>query len=435
MFRNLSQKDEVIRSNISKYAIAHLIGKFPGLTVTFIYREIMALQKMGLKIDTFSIWRPDPDQVSSEAMGFIDTTFYIFPLKWLKFVRVHFYFLVTRPVRYIKTFFFVLTRPGMRISHRRRTFFHFLYAIYMAAEVERRGLQHIHAHFALNAATAALVISRLLGITYSITAHANDIFDDPVLLKEKLENAKFVITISEYNHHYLQGIATTSNIHIVNYGLDLSQFQPLTKRTNSELPIILAVGRLVEKKGYPDLIQACRILVERGYRFKCKIVGDGPQKDLLQRLIAEANLDEVVTLEGLVLQEHLVHYWKQATIFALPCVVAQDGDRDGMPNVLIEAMALQIPVVSTSLVGIPEFVGHGHSGFLAPPGDTSALADVISELLDDETLRVRMAYNARIAVEEYFDLDRNVSKLLGIYAQYGLIESVGTAHFQEMVSP
>lgn len=424
-----------MRPNISKHAVAHLIQVFPNLTITFVYREIMALEAMGLKIDTFSIWRPKPQQVSSEAKGFLDTTFYIFPLKWLRFIKAHLYFLITRPAKYVGTFIFVLTRPGMKFSHLRRTFLHFLYGIYLASEIKQRNLQHIHAHFALNAATVALIISRLLGITFSITAHANDIFDDPILLKEKLENAKFVITISEYNRRYLQSVAATHNLHIVNYGLDLRQFRPLTERTKSDVPIILAVGRLVEKKGYPDLIESCRILVERGYQFKCKIVGDGPQRPLLQQLISEAALDEVVSLEGIVLQENLMDYWKQATVFALPCVVGPDGDRDGMPNVLIEAMALQIPVVSTSLVGIPEFIQHGHSGLLAAPGDTAGLADMLGKLLDDETLRANLAHNGRLAVEEYFDLDCNIRKLLAIYAQYGLWVPDEIAQFQKVVSP
>lgn len=397
--------------------------------MTFVYREIMALREMGVNIDTFSIWKPRRDQVSGEARDLIDTTFYIFPLEWPKFLYAQLYFLVTRPIKYVSTFFYVLTRPGMRVSHRRRTFFQFFYAIHLAAEIEKRGIRHIHAHFALNAATVAMVIGRLLGITYSVTAHANDIFDDPVLLKEKLENARVVTTISEYNRQYLQQcFDLTNKIHVVHCGLDFRQFRPLSKPTNDKVPVILSIGRLVEKKGFSYLIQACQILAERGYHFKCKIVGDGPQGEILRRMIVDVDLDGIVTLEGAVLQEHLRSYWQKATVFALPCVVGRDQDRDGIPVVLIEAMAFQIPSVSTVISGIPELIEHGHSGFLAPPGDVRALADLIGELLDDPALRARIAHNARATVEQNFSLDHSVSQLLGIYEQYGLIEPADIAH-------
>jgi len=404
----------------SKPPIAHLAQIFPSLTMTFVYREIMALRAMGVNIDTFSIWKPNPTKVSQEARHLIDTTFYILPLSWFKFLKAHLYFLLTCPHKYVPTLFYVLTRPGMKFSHRRRTFFQFLYAVYLATEIKKRGIQHIHAHFALNAATVALVISRLLDITYSLTAHANDIFDDPVLLKEKLENAKFAITISDYNKQYLQQFVSADKIYIVYYGLDLDRFVPLSECTTGSVPIIFSIGRLVEKKGFPYLIEACQILVKRNYHFKCEIVGEGPQRDMLQKMIAEAHLEGIVSLEGAVLQENLLDYWRKATIFVLPCVIGEDGDRDGMPNVLIEAMALQVPVISTSIVGIPEFIQHGHSGFLALPRDAQTLAELIGRMLDDPVLRDQMRRNARIITEQSFDLQHNVRQILDLYKQHEL---------------
>ena len=420
MSSDTSQNNAPMKSD-AKPVIAHLAQEFPSLTMTFVYREVMALREMGVNIDTFSIWKPSREKVSREARHLMDTTFHIFPLDWFKFPKAQLYFLITRPVKYVSTFFYVLTRPGIKPPHRRRTFFQFFYAIYMAAEIKKRGIQHIHAHFALNAATVAMVIGRLLGITYSLTAHANDIFADPVLLEEKLKNAKFTITISEYNKRYLQQFASADKIHIVHYSLDLNQFAPLPERKDGSSPVIFSIGRLVEKKGFPYLVDACRILAERGYKFKCEIVGEGPQRDILEQMIADNNLEGIVSLKGAVLQENLMEYWRKATVFALPCVIGEDGDRDGMPNVLIEAMALQLPVVSTSLVGIPEFIQHGHSGFLAPPGDAQALANLLGQCLGAPALRERMGQNARIAAEQTFDLQRNTSQILDIYKQNGLI--------------
>lgn len=401
--------------------IAHVAQRFPDLTATFVYREVMALREKGLAVDTFSIWRQDRNKVSQEARPLIDTTFYLFPLAWRAFLKAHLHFLATRPGQYLKTLFYLLTRPQMKISHRRRVLGQFFYGVHMAAEIEKRDIRHVHAHFALNAATVALVISRLLKITFSFTAHANDIFDDPVLLREKLEQAKFTITISEYNRKHLLQLCPTAPIHIVPYSLDLRKFSPLTNRIQTDLPVIFSVGRLVEKKGFPYLIQACRILVDRGYKFRCDIVGEGPLRPDLEKLISEAGLEQVVSLKGAVLQEALLDYWRRAALFVLPCVVGSDGDRDGMPNVLIEAMALQVPVISTTLVGIPEFIRPEYSGLLSPPGDAGSLAELMARMLDNPALREQMKQNARAIAEQTFDLERNMNRLMGIYRENGII--------------
>lgn len=416
----MADKSASTKNNLQP-AIAHLAQGFPNLTATFVYREVMALREKGLIIDTFSIWKPDRNEISQEARYLIDTTFYIFPLDWGKFLATQCHFLATRPGQYVKTLFYVLTRPEMKASHRRRVLGQFFYGVYLAAEIERRGIRHVHAHFALNAATVALVISRLLETTFSMIAHANDIFDDPVLLKEKLEQAKFTVTISEYNRKHLLQLCPTAKIYIVPYSLNLQKFSPLVDSVEMDPPVIFSIGRLVEKKGFPYLIQACRILVERGYQFKCDIVGEGPLRPDLEKLISEANLEQVVGLKGAVLQEALLDYWRRATLFVLPCVVGSDGDRDGMPNVLIEAMALQVPVISTTLVGIPEFIRPEYSGLLAPPEDAQTLADLIARMLDDPALRARLKQNARAIAEQTFDLERNMNRLMEIYRENGVI--------------
>ncbi len=420
MFRNISRDASTTKLGV-KPTIVHLAQEFPSLTMTFVYREVIALRERGVNIDTCSIWKPNIKNVSREARHLADTTYYIFPLSWIKFLKAQIFFLTTHPIRYLGTFFYVLTRPNMRLSHRRRTFLQFFYAIYLADEIKKRGVKHVHAHFALNAATVAMIVGRILGITYSLTAHANDIFANPVMLKEKLENAKFVITISEYNKSHLQQFTSADKIYIVPYGLDLKQFTPLAGPIDGDLPLILSIGRLVEKKGFPYLIEACDILRKRDYRFRCKIIGEGPQRKTLEKMIADAHLEKIVSLEGAVLQEDLIDYWRKATVFALPCVIGKNEDRDGMPNVLIEAMALQVPVVSTSLVGIPEFIKHGESGLLAPPGDAKALADLLAQLLDNPTLRAQMGQSARTVAQRTFDLQRNVSRIIDIYKLNGLI--------------
>ena len=402
--------------------IGYLAQVFPHLTMTFVYREVMGLRAAGLEVQTFSTWKPDCDQLSAEARPLVSQTFYIFPLNWIRFLGAHCRYLLLRPCRYLGTFFFCLSRPHKTLKNRIRTFFHFCQAVYLALEVERRGINHLHAHFALNAATIAMVVARLTGITFSFTAHANDIFVNPILLREKIKEALFIIAISEYNVQFLYNLVpdqeTAQKIHLVHCGIDVHHFSPSNHHACPEEPILLAVGRLIEKKGYPYLINACRILADRGYRFKCLIAGTGPQERLLKQMIEENELEDYVSLVGVVFQEELRDYLNRATIFVLPCVVAGDRDMDGIPVSLMEAMAMQVPVISTTISGIPELVEDKKTGLLTPPANAEALAEAIASLLDDEQLRVTLGKAGRQKVIEAFEIKKNVQTLVHIFKTY-----------------
>lgn len=402
--------------------IAYITQLFPSLSMTFVYREVEALREKGCQIVTFSIWKPKRDQLSAEAQHLMDSTTYVFPLNWPRFLITHLRYMITRPLRYWGTLLFLLTRPGESWKNRIRTFYHFCEAVYLAPEVQRRGVEHIHSHFALNSATVAMVLARLLNIPFSFTAHANDIFCNPILLKQKIQAAQFIIAISEYNRKHLYSILpcpdTARKIHVVRYGVDVHRFSPPDPPAQNGRPVLLSVCRLVEKKGLPYLVKACKHLVDAGYEFRCLIVGGGPQESLLRQMIRSSGLESYVSLEGVVFQEHLKDYLKQADVFVLPCIVASDGDRDGIPNTLIEAMAMGIPVVSTRVSGIPELIEHEHTGLLVAEKDEQALAEALGRLLNDEPLRLRLGQAGRQRVEQEHTLDRNVEKLLAIFERY-----------------
>jgi colanic acid/amylovoran biosynthesis glycosyltransferase len=402
--------------------IAYIAQKFPSLSLTFVYREVEALREKGCDIVTLSTWKPRRDQLSAEAQHLVDSTSYVFPLNWLRFLTAHLQYMITRPLRYWGTFFFLLTQPGEGLRNRVRTFYHFCEAVYLTPEVQRRGVDHIHSHFALNSATAAMVIARLLDIPFSFTAHANDIFRNPILLKQKIQAARFIIAISEYNREWLYNIVprpeTARKMHIVRYGVDVHHFSPVGRQAQNGRPVILSVCRLVEKKGLPYLIKACKRLVDAGYDFHCLIVGGGPQESLLRQLIGENDLASYVSLEGVVFQEHLKEYLNRADVFVLPCVVASDGDRDGIPNTLIEAMAMGIPTISTGVSGIPELIKNERTGLIVPEKDEQALAEALGRLLDDEPLRLKLSQGGRQQVEQDYALDKNVEKLKAIFERY-----------------
>lgn len=402
--------------------IGYLAQVFPHLTMTFVYREVLALRAAGLDIQTFSIWKPKSGELSAEAKELVKDTFYIFPLKWPQFLWSHIWYLLTRPWRYGGTLGFYLMREHKSFKNRLRTFLHFCQGVYLAREVERSKVNHLHVHFALNATTVAMVVARLTDVTFSFTAHANDIFANPILLPEKIKEARFIIAISEYNIQFLYNVvpdpATIAKMHLVHCGIDVQQFSPPVRRSPNGRPIILAVGRLVEKKGYPFLIKACKLLVEQGYQFRCLIVGGGPQEALLKQMIVEQGLANWVSLEGIVFQEHLRDYLNQADIFVLPCVVASDQDMDGIPNTLMEAMAMEIPTISTPLSGIPELIEDHKTGLLAKPGDEVSLAQAIASLLDNEALGPALGKAGRLKVIEEFEIEKNARNLLTVFKSY-----------------
>lgn len=287
-------------------------------------------------------------------------------------------------------------------------------ALALAEWAHRRGIRHLHAHFGTVGTTTARLAARMAGISYSFTAHAKDIFHasvDENVLADKLRDAAAVITVSQYNLRYLRekyGAAAERVVHI-NNGLPLGSF-PFEAPADRE-PLIFAVGRLVEKKGFGDLVRACAVLRDQGRRFRCQIAGGGVEKASLEALIEELELDGVVELLGPQPQGEVRRKLHQAAVLAAPCVIASDQDRDGLPTILLEAMAMGTPCVSTDVTGIPEVLRDGHTGLAVPQRDPEALAAACARLLDDGELRLSLARNGRRLVEEEFDIRENARRI------------------------
>ncbi len=398
--------------------IAYLVHAFPGLTT--VYREVIALREKGLRVHTLATRQTKMKDISEEAKGLVEETFYVFPIRRAAFLKSHATYLLTQPLTYLNTLAFVLTRPDQSLIKRWRTLLHFVEAVYLAAEVERQHIRHIHVHFAGNATTLALIVKRLTGIAFSFTAHAYDIFVDQVILKEKIEAASFIVAISEYNKRFLTEYAGKSEvadkIHVIHSGIPVADFSPAKQLSPSTtLPLILSVGRMVEKKGFVFLIQACKHLHDQGYQVRCVIVGSGPQEETLRRQIHELGLEEWVILAGWLDQTQVKTYLEETTIFALPCTVATNGDQDGIPAVLMEAMAMAKPCVSTAVSGIPELIEDGQSGLLVPERDPIALADALGRLLDDLPLAGRLGQAGRAKVDRAFNLDKITDQLLHLF--------------------
>jgi glycosyltransferase involved in cell wall biosynthesis len=268
-----------------------------------------------------------------------------------------------------------------------------------------------------------MLASRLSGLPFSFSAHARDIYDenlvDRALLREKIRCAEFVITCSEYNRRVLAtlgGEKADGKIMKIYNGADLTRFRP-DPSVPREPALVLAVGRLVEKKGFRDLIRACRSLRDKERSFRCIIAGEGGERDRLTQQISDLGVQDRVTLVGAQPQEQVLEMMKRATIFVLPCVVSAAGDKDGLPTVLIEALAVGLPAISTTLSGIPEVIEHGKTGLLVPSGDSILLAEAIEKLLVNPDLRERLARAGLKRVRESFDVRKNVKTLRDRFAR------------------
>ncbi len=390
--------------------VAYLIKMFPRFSETFILSEVLELERTGVDLRIYSLKTPVDPRRHADVDRVQAPVTYV-PEDRLRaagdYLRRHATIARRHPWRYLKTLGQVARR------HNRGAVKRFLQAGYIAPELEDARIGHIHAHFASSATSVAHFINQLAGIGYSFTAHAKDIYIDtvsPDVLVRKMSKARFVVTVSDYNERHLRALDPVVPIHRVYNGLDLTSFHPNGTLPDTT-PLILAVGRLVEKKGFADLVRACGRLRDAGLDYRCMIVGTGAEQSRLRHLIDDLDLHDRIELAGAMPREELVTLYPRASVFVAPCIVGADGNRDGLPTVLIEAMALGVPVISTPVTGIPELVRHEETGLLVSPNAPDELALAIDRSLSHRSWALAMARQGRLLVEEQFDLRHNVARL------------------------
>ncbi len=371
---------------------------------------------MGFDIRVFSIKNP-MDKVHPFVEKIQAPVCYLPKASWKRvgrFIPAHLFTLLHRPGGYLRCLRHALKRRSSESMKK------FMLAGYASRGVISGDIRHLHAHFASGSTRLAKYIHLMTGVPFSFTAHAKDIFTDRVSrgqLKRRLQTASFVVTISEYNRKHLEEICPEADIHVIRNGIPVDNFPLNNGEPGLEpRPIILSVGRLIEKKGFPFLVDACALLRDRGKSFSCSIVGHGPLREEIEGRIHRHGLEEYVHLRGSCTQDELVQaHYRKATVFTLPCVEAQNGDKDGLPVAIEEAMAMGIPVVSTPITGIPELIRHNRTGLLVSPSDSEGLARALELLLDDEGLRERLKAAARDEVEREYHIDRTIQRLAGLF--------------------
>jgi glycosyltransferase involved in cell wall biosynthesis len=392
----------------SEAATAYVVKMYPRFSETFIVSEILAREAAGDRIEIFSLRPPNDPRFHPElARVQAPVTYIDRPQKtsdlWDSFRSAEAAGLASAVAR---TFSELVTAEPDTAAQ----------AINLAIALRQHNIRHVHAHFASTATSIARLASTITGIPFSFTAHAVDIFHDSVHaddLRTKLEQAHHAVTISRYNLRYLRSHfpASTSRLHLVRNGLELDRFPYRDPHPIGSLVRIAAVGRLVEKKGFQYLLPAAAELVAQGFRVDVRIAGTGTLAEEFQETIERLRLSDHVRLTGAQTQDQVLELLRSSDVFMAPCVVAADGNADGIPTVLLEAMATGVPCIATAVTGIPEVVRNGSTGMLARPGNPQALVRAIHHLTSPATDRIAMARSARTLVEHDYDGRRQAKEL------------------------
>jgi len=399
--------------------LAYLTSRYPALSHTFILREVLALRECGIDVHTFSVRRTDAGALytlAEKEEG--ERTFAILPTTAWKLLCAHAVMISAAPKNYFRALRMAwrCRPPGTRSAMWH--LFYFAEAAILAVEIRRRGIEHLHAHFANVASTVAMLASQMVAGTWSMTLHGLGDFGNPRVdhLGDKIQQASFTVCVSEFGRAQAMvnsPPACWSRIHVVRCGLDPDAFAPRPPDDKSPVsrPIrVLTVGRLAPEKGQTILLQAIRDLIESGLDVHCTIVGDGPERAHLEQLALRLGIDQRITFTGPVGQDRIAAFYDAAAVFVLPSLA------EGLPVVLMEAMAKRLPVVATRIMGIPELVEDGVHGLLVPPGRPEPLAAAIAKLAADGNLRSRMGSEGRARIEKEFDVRLAARRLTPLFA-------------------
>ncbi|HEY0058559.1 MAG TPA: glycosyltransferase, partial [Flavisolibacter sp.] len=386
----------------------------PSYSEYFILNEITALREQGFSIIVASVKKGPPlHHASSSKEGTLYFGNWISPVKSV----AHLYLLRKNARRYWAVVREAVLTGGS-VAGSLRKWKHFSIAAYFLFRLRKIPVDRLHAHFLSLPSTIALIMSKLSGIEYSCSAHAHDIFTTgEAELARKITASRLVITCTRFNLEYLKAIApgeSKGRIHHVYHGIDLSKWQGRKGFHPFKNGIhILSVGRLVEKKGTVYLLQAVKQL-KKSYGIKCSIVGEGPLLPVLKDFIRQHQLEENVHLYGALEQEKIKPLYEAADLFVLPCKKTVDGDRDGLPNVLMEALAVGVPVISTALSAVPELIENEVTGLLVPQEDAGSIAEAVMRLMNDPTLYQDIVANGWKKIKK-FDIHQSTGRLSQLF--------------------
>jgi glycosyltransferase involved in cell wall biosynthesis len=397
--------------------VAYLVKRFPRLSETFVLNEILEVRRHGVNLRLYALLDPHEKIVHPTAGELVPEVGYLnlagrpwrsrWRLLWGAAAQA-----AARPAGAAKVAWALLSVHRSVPSLR-----HAVEGLWLARELRKQGVTHLHSHFAHGPTAVAYLASLAGGPPFSFTAHAKDLYTTlPRNIRIRARAARFVITCTDANGRYLQELLehdASVPIHVVHHGTDLERFDPARRRP--EPGLIVSVGRLVPKKGFSILVDALSRAADGGLDFHCEVYGGGPMRAELEARTHRLGLENRLSFHGARPMDDIVAAYSRAMVFVLAPAVLNNGDRDGIPNVLVEAMAAGVPVISTHVSGIPELIEDGEDGLLVEPSDGEALAAAIRRVLEDPSLAARLASAGRRKVEREFDMvtnSRRVAELL-----------------------
>ena len=390
-----------------------------GLGGAWVGNELRILARENVPFRVHALVRPPSTfHESDDIRELIETTNYLYPLHRVSFLGS----ILAAPFlfrgRFLSAMWNALTGTRESLMVRAQGCWHLLVACHWARQLSGEEVSLIHSQWIHSAGTVAMYGAWLLGVPF--TGHAVDLFRDRAALRDKIRRADFIVCISHFHEcFFIEEGARREQLRLAYCGIDPDHFSPKAPGPRNDPPRILASGRLVEKKGFHYLIEACRILRQRGVSFQCVIAGSGPLDNELRALAQKEGVSDVLEVTGEALsQEAIPDFMKSGDIYCLPCVWASDNDVDGLPQMLMEAMSCGLPAVSTDLVGIPDLVIHEETGLLASPRDAEGLADQLARLFEDPSLASELAERGRQRVLSHFDIATSLDNLVGEFRRY-----------------
>ncbi len=405
--------------------LAYLAPEIPALSATFVYNEILALNELGHEIIPFSVHKPIMPAADEHLETLRSRVSYLYATPKKHVLFSHLNLLTKKTVHYVKAFgecvkdmfkVNILSRDALGLLYR------FFYAAKLAQQLKDNAIQHLHVHFAHVPTDIAMYASMMSGISFSVTAHANDIFERGLLLDKKVGRSSFFATISDFNRQYIQQTyqVDPGKLEIIRCGVDSRVFTRKSSIALSSPVRIGVVGRLVEKKGIDTLISALAILKSQYSDFIVEIAGSGPLEEDLKQQVKRLELNDKVIFLGPLPHDQVVKFVRELDLFVLPCKKDKQGDMDGIPVVLMEAMMVGTVVISSRISGIPELVVDEETGKLIESDNNEQLAAAMLELIKDESLREQLISHAEKKVQQEFAQDINAKRLEILFS-----ESVG----------
>ncbi|NOY78568.1 MAG: glycosyltransferase family 4 protein [Calditrichaeota bacterium] len=399
--------------SVSFAKVTYVLSQFPETHETFILREILEMERQGVSVEIISLKKCRDKVIQTAALRLKERTHYVTASVWLSAILLTGKYFLKHPVKFMRIFRTLVRDNKKHPGYLIKTLGLLPIGVYAGQKSRQWGARKIHAHWATVPAETAWVASRVSGIPFSFTAHAWDIFLHPGNLERLIDDADKVITCTKFNKSYMNdqfGRNFGNKIVVTYHGLDFSGIVPKNGAISTEFRA-LAIGRLVEQKGFSDLLRAVAYLKKKGFRVTVWLVGDGPLREELKKMARDLDIEDRVEFKGMLLQQEVFSLMRRADVLVMPSVVAKNNDRDGIPNVILEAMAHRLPVIGTRVSGLPEVIIDHVTGLLVRPGAPEELAEAIEWLITNSAETQSMVEQAGHLLSENFDIHKNVFRM------------------------